>query len=59
MPRGEEVELQFADRDDEADDLGYGGGGGGSSYDDDDEENGGWMTHRDETEGVGIKLSSK
>ncbi len=42
MPRGDELneELLFSDRDDDADDLGY-GGGGSSSDDDDDEEDGG------------------
>ena len=40
MPRGDELndELRFSDRDDDADDIGYGGGSGSSSYDDDDEE---------------------
>src|SRR5256885_3219712 len=53
MPRGDEVNepLHFSDRDDDADDLGYGGGGGGSSsYDDDDEEDGGWTTHKDDSD---------
>src|SRR5215469_10792971 len=52
MPRGElregsDIELRFSDRDDEAEDLGYGGGGGGASYDDDDEEDGGWAVTKD------------
>ena len=52
MPRGDELneELRFSDRDDDADDLGYGGGGGSSSYDDDDEEDGGWTTHKDDSD---------
>ena len=53
MPRGDEFNesLRFSDRDDDADDLGYGGGGGGgSSYDDDDEEDGGWTTHKDDSD---------
>ncbi|MDB4899404.1 MAG: hypothetical protein JWN53_1212, partial [Gemmatimonadetes bacterium] len=38
MPRGDDLNeaLKFSDRDDDADDLGYGSGGGSgsSSYDD-------------------------
>src|SRR5215218_8521187 len=51
MPRGDELneELRFSDRDDDADDLGY-GGGGSSSYDDDDEEDGGWTTNKDDSD---------
>jgi len=56
MPRGDEsLDLNFSDRDDDAEDLGYGGGGGGgggggASYDDDDEEDGGWAINKDQTE---------
>src|SRR5436305_15162989 len=53
MPRGDELheEFRLSDRDDDADDLGYGGGGGGtggggSSYDDDEDEEGGWTGTR-------------
>ena len=40
MPRGDELHdgLQFSDREDDAEDLGYGGGGGASYSDDDDED---------------------
>src|ERR671925_487801 len=51
MPRGDGRELyQFADGDDDSEDIGYGGGGGaggGRKYDDDDEDEGGWATHRE------------
>src|SRR5829696_5207266 len=50
MPRGDELEREykFSDRDDEADDLGY--GGGGSSFEEDDDEDGGWvLNQRDES----------
>src|SRR5262245_36328782 len=53
MPRGDglEKEVRFADRNDEAEDIGYGGGGGGggsrSNYDDDEDDEGGWATHRE------------
>jgi len=54
MPRGDEsLDLMFSDRDDDAEDLGYGGGsggGGGASYDDDEEEDGGWAINKDQTE---------
>ena len=49
MPRGDELheEVRFSDREDDAEDLGY---GGGASYDDDEEEDGGWMTHKDDSD---------
>src|SRR5487761_2763932 len=49
MPRGDELhdQFQFSDREDDAEDLGY---GGGASYDDDEEEDGGWMTHKDDSD---------
>jgi hypothetical protein len=49
MPRGDELheEFRFSDRDDDADDLGYGGGcGSGGNYDDDEEKEGGWSGTR-------------